>query len=323
MSLRRPGRDPEPRSDLVVRAAHGDQLDDLPLALRDRRERCLFVVVHTATLVLASALSHRPKGVIDETRLMEGLHVEEHGHGEPLLLVQGLGQGSWAWRWQVPVFAQRFRTIVYDQRGTGLSPVPAGPYGIPELAEDAAEILDGRAAHVVGFSMGGYVALTLALARPELVRSLVLAGTGAGGPARVPRPAYVRVAFENAIGLPPDEYGRATMPYTFSPGWPESHAERFEEILAARLEHPTPDETLDSHMVACYAFYTEGCEVERIEAPALVIHGEADLIVPVENGRALAQRLPNARYVELAGRGHNLMLEDPELFNTLVLDFLT
>ena len=56
--------------------------------------------------------------------------------------------------------------------------------------------------------------------------------------------------------------------------------------------------------------------------PALVIHGSEDLIVPTENGRELARRLPNARYVELEGRGHNLMLQVPETFNELVLDFL-
>ena len=56
--------------------------------------------------------------------------------------------------------------------------------------------------------------------------------------------------------------------------------------------------------------------------PALVIHGSDDLIVPAENGRELARRLPNARYVELPGRGHNLMLQDPETFTELVLDFL-
>jgi pimeloyl-ACP methyl ester carboxylesterase len=253
---------------------------------------------------------------------MPGLHVEEHGDGEPLLLLAGLGQGAWAWRYQVPVFAERFRTIVYDQRGTGRSRVPDERYGIGELAADAAEILGGRAAHLVGFSMGGYVALVLALAQPDLARSLVLAGTGAGGPGRVPRPSHVREAFENALGLPPEEFGRKTMPYTFSPGWPESHPERFEEILAARLAHPTPDATIEAHVAACYRFYAEAVEVERVEAPALVVHGAVDLIVPVENGRALAQRLPNARYIEFAGRGHNLMLEDPRLFNAHVLAFL-
>jgi 3-oxoadipate enol-lactonase len=250
------------------------------------------------------------------------LYVEEHGDGEPLLLVEGLGQSMWAWREQIPVFARRFRTIAYDTRGTGRSPVLDEPYWIPDLAEDAAAILGARAAHVVALSMGGYVALTLALARPELVRSLVLVGTGAGGPDRVPRPDHVRDAFAAAVGLPLEEYGRRTMPYTFSAGWPEANPERFEEILRARLEHPTSYDTIDAHMQACYRYYGEGVEVERIEAPALVIHGDEDLIVPVENGRMLAARLPNASYVELPRRGHNIPLEDPETFNRLVLEFL-
>lgn len=250
------------------------------------------------------------------------LYVEEQGEGEPLLLIEGLGQSMWAWREQVPVFARHYRTISFDTRGTGRSPVPEEPYGVDELADDAAEILGGRASHVVGLSMGGYVALTLALAQPRLVRSLVLAGSGAGGPDRVPRPKAVRDAYAAAIGLPFDEYGRRTTPLTFSPGWTERNPERFEEILAARLEHPTPGQTLDAHLQACYGFYDRGCEVERIGTRTLVLHGDADVIVPVENGRMLAARLPNAHYVELPGRGHNVQLEDPVAFNRLVLEFL-
>src|SRR5262249_52927453 len=153
------------------------------------------------------------------------------------------------------------------------SHVPDEPYGIDELAADAAAILDDRPACVVGFSMGGFVALALALARPELVRRLVLAGTGAGGPGRGPRPAHVREAFERARTLPPDEARRATMPYTFSPGWPEANGERYEEILAATLEYPTAAATIDAHIEASYGFFERALEVERIEAPALVIHG--------------------------------------------------
>jgi pimeloyl-ACP methyl ester carboxylesterase len=253
------------------------------------------------------------------------LHVEEHGAGDPLLLVEGLGQALWAWRYQVPVFAERWRTIVFDTRGTGRSERPPGPYSIHELAEDAARVLEGRGpaqAHVVGLSMGGYVALTLALSRPELVRSLVLVGTGGGGPTRVPRPRHVRDAFAAALGAPYEEFGRRTMPYTFGPGWTERNPDRYAEILTARLERPTTYETIEAHAAACYEFYAEGCDVERIQAPALVVHGDADLIVPVENGRMLAARLPNAEYVELSGRGHNLPLEEPETFNGLVSDFL-
>jgi pimeloyl-ACP methyl ester carboxylesterase len=250
------------------------------------------------------------------------LYVEEHGNGDPLLLIEGLGQSMWAWREQIPVFARRYRTIAFDTRGTGRSPIPDKPYGIDELAHDAADVLDGRRAHVAGLSMGGYVALTLALAQPELVRSLVLVGTGAGGPDRVPRPQEVRDAYAAAIGLPFDEYGRTTMPMTFSLGWTERNPEQFEGILAARGEYPTPDVTLDAHLRACYGFYNGGCKVERIDVPTLVLHGDADVIVPVENGRMLASRLPNARYVELRGRGHNVQLEDPVTINRLTLRFL-
>lgn len=250
------------------------------------------------------------------------LFVAERGDGDALLLIEGLGQSMWAWREQVPVFAERFRTIVYDTRGTGRSAVPSDPYGIDELAEDAADVLDGRKAHVVALSMGGYVALTLALARPELVRSLVLVGTGAGGPDRVPRQQWVRDEYAAAVGLPYEEYGRRTMPLTFSRGWTDRNADRFEEILSARGEHPTPDETLDAHITACYGYYARGCHVERIDVPALVVHGDEDLIVPVDNGRMLASRLPGARYVELPGVGHNVPLEVPDAFNALVLEFL-
>ena len=252
------------------------------------------------------------------------------GHGDarrapqlsaPVLLVAGLGQGSWAWRDVVPLLAPHFEVVTYDNLGTGLLNDRPARRSIAELADDAVAQADGPA-HVVGLSMGGYVALTLALERPEFVRSLVLAGTGAGGPDRVRRPANVASAFTVSLRLPYEEFARKTMPYTFSDGWAEANPARFEEIVAARLERPSPYSTIEAHAEACYAFYAAGCEVERIHAPALVIHGSEDWIVPVENGRRLAERLPNAEYAELPGRGHNLPLEEPETFAAAVRAFV-
>jgi 3-oxoadipate enol-lactonase len=240
---------------------------------------------------------------------------------EPLLLIAGLGQGTWVWRDVLPPLERDLRVITFEARGTGkLSKVPARD-SVAAMAADAAAELDGPA-HVLGFSMGGYVALTLALAAPELVQSLLLVATGGGGPGRVPRPRHVAEAFTEALGLPHEEFGRRTMPFTFSAGWSEANRERFEELLAARLEQPTPYETIEAHAAACYRFYGDGCDVEQIAARALVVHGDEDLIVPVENGRMLAARLSNAEYVELRSRGHNVMLEDPETFVGLVLEFL-
>ena len=237
----------------------------------------------------------------------------------PLLLIAGLGQGAWAWRDVVPLLDRE--AITFDNRGTGaLSSEPARRT-IADVAEDALAQVDGPA-DIVGLSMGGYVAMTIALSRPEAVRSLVLAGTGAGGPDRMRRPKHVADAFFAALRLPYEEYARRTMPYTFSDGWAERNPERFEAILTARLERPTPYSTIEAHADACYAFYRAGCAVERISAPTLVIHGSEDVIVPVENGRMLAERIPGARYVELPGRGHNLPPEEPETFAALVNEFL-
>jgi 3-oxoadipate enol-lactonase len=212
--------------------------------------------------------------------------------------------------------------ITFDNRGTGsLNDEPARA-SIAALADDALAEVDGPA-DIVGLSMGGYVAMTIALSKPDSVRSLVLAATGAGGPDRVRRPKHVADAFLVALRLPYEEYAWKTMPYTFAPGWVDAHPERFAEVLAARLERPTPYSTIEAHADACYAFYRAGCPVEGIAAPTLVIHGSEDLIVPVENGRVLAARIPGARYVERPGRGHNLPLEEPEVFARLVQDFLS
>jgi 3-oxoadipate enol-lactonase len=250
------------------------------------------------------------------------LWVEERGEGPAVLLVSGLGQGSWAGRYILDELAAAHGVDTFDAGGRGRSSRPAART-IAEMVGDAAAVLGGRRADVVGLSMGGYVALELALAHPDLVRSLVLAGTGAGGPARVPRPADVRDAINAALALPYDEFVRTTLHWAFAPGWVERESERLEEIVAARLEHPAGFETIAAHADACYAYYAAGCEVERVTAPALIVHGDLDRIVPVENGRALATRLPEARYVELPGRGHNLPVEEPETFARLVLDFLS
>jgi pimeloyl-ACP methyl ester carboxylesterase len=211
---------------------------------------------------------------------------------------------------------------VFVARGTGERAHLEPRRSVREMARDVAEELDGKPAHLVGLSMGGYISLTLALERPELVRSLFLIGTGAGGPDRVPRPQHVREAYEAAVRLPLGEYERATTPLTLGPGWVDANPERFEEIVAARVADGATLDTMWAHLDACYEYYAAGVPVEQVEAPAFVLHGSDDLVVPPENGRMLAARLPHAEYVELQGRGHNLPLEIPDEVATLVAAFL-
>jgi pimeloyl-ACP methyl ester carboxylesterase len=252
------------------------------------------------------------------------LHVEERGSGTPLLLIQGLGYAVWAWRNQLEQLAAHHRVIAFDNRGAGRSQKPPGPYSIDELAADAARVLDERGlagAAIVGLSMGGFIAQTLALARPELVRRLVLVGTSAGGPDALPQPEETRQAWAAARGLPPEEFARATMQYSFAPGWTDAHAAEYESLLAARIEFPTPPDAWAAQYAACEEFLARGAPVEEIEAPTLVVHGRLDRIVDPRNGDLLARRIPSARLLGLPGCGHQVPLEAPDRFNAAVLEF--
>ena len=251
------------------------------------------------------------------------LYVEEHGDGQPLLLITGLGYAIWSWQRQLPEWSQRFRCIAVENRGAGRSPKPPGPYTIEELADDAAEALEGRRAHVAGFSMGGYIAQTLAVRHPELVDKLVLICTGTGGPAVVSTPAETTAAWQANAGRTPPEFARATMPLSFCPGWTDEHPDEFEALLADRLEYPTPPECWRAQYDACLDWGARVTPVEQIDAPTLVVHGDADRIVAHENGLELARRIPGSRFETYPGAGHLLFIEDAPRFNAMVTSFLT
>ena len=247
--------------------------------------------------------------------------VERAGSGPPLLLIAGLGYASWCWRELQQALAADATTLAFDNRGTGRSDKPAGPYSMPLLADDAAAVLDAAGwpdAHVVGHSMGGYIALTLALRQPQRVRSLILVGTSPGGPDTHPVPPETMETWKLAGTLPPAEYARRSMPTSFAPGWTVSHPREFEAILARRLEFPTPSANWLAQYGACVEYVTHGVDVGAIRRPATVIHGERDRVVPHHNGKLLAQRLPGAKFVSLPAAGHLPMLEDPPAFAELV-----
>ena len=175
------------------------------------------------------------------------LYAEEHGDGQPLLLITGLGYAIWSWQRQLPDWSKRFRCIAVENRGTGRSPKPPGPYSIEEMADDAAEALAGRRAHVAGFSMGGYIAQMVALRHPELVERLVLVCTATGGPDVVSTPAETRAAWEANARKTPPEFARATMPLSFRSSTatptgssPTRTASRSPAAFPARASRPSP-----------------------------------------------------------------------------------
>ncbi|CAN5659368.1 alpha/beta hydrolase [soil metagenome] len=249
------------------------------------------------------------------------LHIETIGRGNPVLLIPGLGYASWCWREQTPL-GDHWMVTKVDPRGAGRSPKPTGPYSIGEMADDIAGSVEAREPfHVVGHSLGGYLAMTLAIERPEMVRSLILIATSAGGANHHPVPEATREAWMREVGKSPAEYARATMHLSFSPGWAEANPDEYEKWLGARLEHPTPPEAWNAQYAAGASHLERGLEVERIAVPIMIIHGKADRILPFENGVELAERIPPSRLFLIEGLGHLVQMERPDMFNSLAAGF--
>jgi pimeloyl-ACP methyl ester carboxylesterase len=247
-----------------------------------------------------------------------------HGDaGDWVLLVMGLGYGRWGWHRQVEGLSPRFRVITFDNRGIGESDVPPGPYTVPMLARDAVGLLDAlevQRAHVVGASLGGFVAQELALSFPERVGRLVLACTAFGGPTSLPMPEVSVRLMTEAPSLPEEVRLRRFIENAFSESYAREHPEVVDEIMRLRLETAQSPEAWQAQAAAGAAFDAAD-RVGAITAETLVLTGTEDRVVDPGNARLLADAIPGAALAELPG-GHLFTIEQAPLFNRIVSEFL-
>jgi pimeloyl-ACP methyl ester carboxylesterase len=244
------------------------------------------------------------------------LAVDVSGEGPDVLLVPGLGYGAWSWFPQAADLGRDHHVIALDNRGAARSDKPPGPYSIDRLARDAAAVLEAVAtgpATVVGASMGGYIASTLAVRRPDLVASLVLVATSVGGPGAHGVPAETKSAWAAAAALPPEEFARRTMPLSFGPHWVTHHPDEFEDLLRRRLAHPTPADPWRAQFLACEDFLDDGLAPGTVDRPVTVIHGLADRVVPAINADRITDRFPQAVLLLVPEAGHLCWIERPAL----------
>jgi 3-oxoadipate enol-lactonase len=242
-----------------------------------------------------------------------------HGEGPPLLLIGGLGFGRWGWFRQVPAFSRRFRTITFDARGERDL-----DGGVADLVADVVALLDHlrvRKAHVLGTSLGGFVAQELAIERPDLVDRLVLVCTSYGGGA--PETISTK-ALSDMIGWPSLSTGRAIrrgLETATSETYRAERPEEFERIVRWRLAD-SPSLSAYYEQVRAGARFDASRDVGRITSPTLVIHGTDDRYVPVANAVALAEAVPGAKLRVLEGAGHLIFIERYADVNREVVNFL-
>jgi 3-oxoadipate enol-lactonase len=237
--------------------------------------------------------------------------VEGPVEGPSLVLLEGLGASVDGWRHNLPRLAQRYRVVAYDFRGNGRSDKPDTHLSIPLLAEDSLAVMDHLAiasAHVYGQSLGGMVALEMALSNQERVRSLILAATHGGHSA-----AFHRLPWKVPKSKP--------FVMLYSRSFLKRHPERVAEELRLVQARPQPPGIQRRQWEAIHE-WDAWDRLGEIRVPTLILHGTEDRLVPQENGIRLAELIPGAELHLLEGAGHVYHWERPEEADRAVLGFL-
>lgn len=226
-----------------------------------------------------------------------------------VLCIPGLGLPGSIWNQLAGSLAPRYRIITFDPRGAGASDAPPGPYDDRQMADDARSVLDAcgvDAAHVVGVSMGGMIALDLATHFVRRVHSLVLVASHAAPHPWTQAVFALRRRLHSTFGAA-EQFALAGFLLS-SPEALELQPDMFGQLVARYAQAP-PDH-------AAYAAQMEYCTRRRDALPehvralaALVIAGESDVLIPAAASRALAGSIPHARFLRYDGASHLIVSE--------------
>jgi 3-oxoadipate enol-lactonase len=257
------------------------------------------------------------------------MYYEIHGSGEPLAFISGLGSTTEGAKQllRLPVLSREYRVVLFDNRGAGRSEAPDAPFTFNTMADDLAGLLDAigvDSAHIMGASMGGGIAQHFALRHPRMVISLVLMCASCGGTHRIPSDdEYTRLSNSpELLKMPMKERSKLMLPFLVNQDFIDKNPKIVQRFLTKRtqIKYPTPPQGYMRHRQAIMAHDTYE-RLTEIKAPTLVINGDADRVVPVENARILASRIPNAELKIFKNTGHG-MIEAGEELNRIILDFL-
>jgi pimeloyl-ACP methyl ester carboxylesterase len=283
----------------------------------------LFVGILAASLLEGSGprSSDDPDRMIQVGDIKMGYRV--FGSGEPLVMIMGYGSTMNLWEPALlRSLAASFQVIVFDHRGMGISETGSQPFSIPQFADDTAGLMEALGlpkAHVLGWSMGALIAEEVALRHPGKVDKLVLYAAHCNADLFPPDPGVIKKMTDSS-GTP-EEQGMRFISVLFPADWLQSHGERIKEIFYRPMGN-TPPEVIGKQSMAIGS-WTGCCDrLGEIKNPTLLIAGLGDLLVPVQNSRYLAEKIPNARLALSDNSGHGLMFQFPDQFVKTVMDFL-
>lgn len=250
------------------------------------------------------------------------IYYEKVGTGFPLLLISGTGHDHRFWSGQLEALSAKYTCIVADNRGIGKSSIPEPGYTLADMAHDLTEIMDhlGFAEfHLMGFSMGGHMAQEIAINHPERVRKLGLHHTWSRCDAHLRDFQSIRLRLAQQDDL------RTLFDLSFfslySPAYHQQNEAALERKKSEMMQQVGSLQGWAGQLQACIT----GDTYERlslIQSPTLVTCSEMDFIVPVHLSKEIAERIEGSELKVLKGTGHVALIEQPDIFAKLCIDFL-
>jgi pimeloyl-ACP methyl ester carboxylesterase len=250
------------------------------------------------------------------------------GSGSPLLLVTGYSATAADWDPQfLSALARSFEVICPDNRGMGDSSLGKldGPLTVDAMAADVEALLDAREIDrlpVAGWSMGGFIAQTLAARAPARVEALVLLSTNPGGEATVSAGGDSFARLIDHSGTPREQAARL-IALLFPPAVAAEMERQVGDVVAAARAELSPA-TLHAQQEAIGSWTGASPLDPKTDSqlPVLIVHGSEDVVIPPENASALAARWPNSRVEPIEGGGHAFMAQEPKRVAELIRSFL-
>jgi pimeloyl-ACP methyl ester carboxylesterase len=239
----------------------------------------------------------------------------ESGDGEPVILLHGGESTHIQYDTFRPLLGDGIRAIAYDQRDSGASVNPPEPYGIPDLAEDCAALIRGlgyERAHLFGSSYGGFIALQVAVAAPDVVQSLTVGATFSDGSAlKTPTTSGI-------IELTPSQRDARMLAFALSERGQAD--EKLVAELKSVLVHREPE--ADARRLAAIPGFDLTARLPGITAPTLLIYGEDDPAATPAIGQKIADAIPGARLEIIPGARHGITMEFARETARLLRDFV-
>jgi pimeloyl-ACP methyl ester carboxylesterase len=245
------------------------------------------------------------------------------GRGMPVLFIHGYPLSRKMWEPQIESMSERGTLISLDLRGHGESFPFTGPYSMALLAEDCKHILDTLKITgpvvICGLSMGGYITMALYRKYPGLFKGMILTATRSGpdsAEGKLNRDAAIKMALEKGAGA----ITESMLPKMFSPKTLSSN-----QSLVKKMQGIMADTSVNGIVGALQGLRDRPDStplLSQVKCPTLIIHGVDDQLIPIKEAEMMNENIPNSRLIKIADAGHLLNLEQPEIFNRGVLDFL-